>query len=489
MEPSIAGLIVAALLLLLGRVMGAAIVVGLFAAVPMQSTAFATLPALGGSSPQVVTLFAIFLVFACVLRRDSGRDLKAVFADHWAPWVICGLTLYVIIGAYLMPRIFLGQAGAFVVVRDNVFEVPLSPVSGNVTQTGYFVLDAAAFVCLMIMLRRLSAWQNVLAGMFALVAIHAAAALIQVGGNLAGLSDVLLPIRTANYAMLADHQIGALWRIAGACSETSAFSSLATACLAFSVVYWRRTGSTAALLLGLLHLALLILSTSTTAYVGLGFLGVVLAGSLLANVLRGRAKPRDLVLIAMAGVGLVALLAGMLFWPVVVDTFADLLDNMVFKKHLSSSGQERGYWNSQSMRAFFETYGLGIGMGSSRASSWAVAVLSQIGIIGALGFAVLLVAVWRAPAMVPLSVRLPNGAALADLAYGMRATVMASLFTLSLSGTNVDPGLLVFAGMAVCISAPLIGRRIAAAGGNGFPVRRGVRARATMGSSTGAVPA
>ena len=42
------------------------------------------------------------------------------------------------------------------------------------------------------------------------------------------------------------------------------------------------------------------------------------------------------------------------------------------------------YWNYQSLQSVYDTLGLGIGLGSSRASSWIIAVISQLGIIGSI---------------------------------------------------------------------------------------------------------
>ncbi len=460
MELSAAGLIVAALLLLLGRGLGAPVLIGLFAALPFQSTAFATLPALGGSSPPVATLFALLLLATAIMRRGSTLELRAVLAEQPVPWIMAGLAAYVLIGAYLLPRIFAGQTGAFIVFGPAVYEVPLSPVSGNVSQSGYFLLNTLAFIALLMTLRRPAMWPLAVRGMLALVIVHAAAGLIQLAGNIAGMADVLLPIRTANYAIQAEHQIGSLWRIAGACAEASAFSGLAAASFAFCVSYWRSTGSRTALVFGFVHFVMLVLSTSTTGYVGLGVCLVAFGASLIASVVGGKPPRRDMQLLGVAALGVVLALAAILFVPAIVETLTEVIDAMVFKKHLSASAEERGYHNIQSLRSVLDTYGIGIGLGSSRASSWAIAVLSQTGVVGAMGFAVLLGLVWRAPSQTAPTARLSNGVRVIDVAYAMRAATMASVLTLCISGTTVEPGLLVFAGMAMAASAPSLAQRM-----------------------------
>jgi hypothetical protein len=68
---------------------------------------------------------------------------------------------------------------------------------------------------------------------------------------------------------------------------------------------------------------------------------------------------------------------------------------MIVNKVASTSGEERAYWNYRSLQSLYDTAGLGIGLGSSRASSWIIAVLSQLGIAGSLMFGVLIAAIVR----------------------------------------------------------------------------------------------
>jgi len=48
----------------------------------------------------------------------------------------------------------------------------------------------------------------------------------------------------------------------------------------------------------------------------------------------------------------------------------------------SSSGIERMSWNSQGVTNFLDTYGIGVGLGSIRASSFIVVVLANLGVVG-----------------------------------------------------------------------------------------------------------
>jgi hypothetical protein len=66
----------------------------------------------------------------------------------------------------------------------------------------------------------------------------------------------------------------------------------------------------------------------------------------------------------------------------------DMVDKILFNKLGSDSGVERMRWNQQAMVNFIDTDGFGAGVGSVRASSLPIAVLSNIGVIGAITYGV-----------------------------------------------------------------------------------------------------
>ena len=61
----------------------------------------------------------------------------------------------------------------------------------------------------------------------------------------------------------------------------------------------------------------------------------------------------------------------------------NLLDTTVFSKLSSSSGEERSSWNVQALQVFVDTFGFGAGNGSMRTSSFPLAVIANLGVIGA----------------------------------------------------------------------------------------------------------
>ena len=386
MQASIAGLIVCLAVLATGFVWRAPLLLGLFLSLAFGSTALVTLSSLGGSSPLIYTIFAALLVAATTLRRRFLQEFGTVFGSVRTMWLLVALMLYAAVSAFLFPRLFAGQTTSFVQSpqRFGVIEVPLSPVSGNISQTGYFLLGGFTAIALTLILFHRDRFDLVRKGVLLFVIAHTAMGLIDLAGKLGGVGDLLEPIRTASYVMLTETSEAGFARITGAYSEASGFGGMSLACIAFVYVDWRRTGSRLSAALTVILLLLLLLSTSSTAYVGMAVLALPLAASLGTRIGRGRLDRPDLAVLIVGFAGLIAFLAVLIYNERAFDAFGQLIDTMVINKHSSSSGQERAYWNSKSLEALVDTSGFGLGFGSSRASSWPIAVLSQLGVIGAL---------------------------------------------------------------------------------------------------------
>ena len=121
------------------------------------------------------------------------------------------------------------------------------------------------------------------------------------------------------------------------------------------------------------------------------------------------------------------------------ETFAyvqDLLDQLLFNKLSSGSGVERSSWNRQGFQNLIDTFGFGVGNGSMRTSSFPIAVLGSLGIVGALIMGLFLVSVF-------FNDRAGKGSDRLDEAYRDAAqyTCIAWLITQSAAGAMVDLGL------------------------------------------------
>jgi hypothetical protein len=487
MTLSIPGLLVWLALLLVGRMAGGALIIGFFASLPFGSTAFATLNSLGGSSPLIYTLFILGFFCAVAARRTLLSDLSRVFTLHKSVWLICALAVYATASSYIFPRLFAGETSAFIPIEGVITEVPLAPASGNITQTAYFLLGVLLFIGLCIILLHADNLKKVTTGFFALVIVHALLGAIDLGAKLAGLGDLLLPIRTASYALLTEVEQSGFWRIVGGCSEASGYSGLALASLAFMFTFWRETNSRLAAFLTLAMLILVLLSTSSTAYVGLAALAPFALLMMGRSAVENRVRKTDIILIVSFLAILTAILATYLYDNRIFIPFTNLIDDMVFNKATSDSGQERAYWNSRSLQNVVDTFGLGIGMGSSRSSSWAVSTISQLGVTGSLLVGVLVVVMMRGMGSLRPE---PEDRSLFALCAGARACGFALLLAASVAGSSADPGVLFFACLATILACRhhVKARRKAAVLGPSHPLLSSVLAGrlAVSGQNAGA---
>ncbi|CCF00177.1 conserved hypothetical membrane protein (plasmid) [Sinorhizobium fredii HH103] len=447
MQISFVGPLVCAGILLVGYYCRAPLIIGVIVSLAFGATALMTLSSLGGSSPLIYTFFAALLVTAVALRRQIWRDLGNVFGKIRAIWVLCSLMLYAIVGAWLFPRLFAGQISVFVQspTRRGIVEASLAPVSGNITQTGYFVLGGLTTIALCVLLLHEDRIDAIRRGFFLWCGLHAGMGLLDLIGKHAGAGDILRPMRTASYAMLTEVTEGGFWRIAGAQSEASAFGGVSLVCLAFCYVYWRNTKSRLAQALSALLLVLLLLSTSSTAYVGLAILSIPVALSILHSFLSGRIEKGEILIIALLALAAVTALSIALYKEEFFAPFVHLIDSMVLNKASSASGQERLYWNIKSLQAFVDTSGLGVGIGSSRASSWPIAVASQLGLVGGLMMATLSFMVFRGMGSLKRYVDPETNTVVSSV----RACALASVVSGSLAGGSSDPGMIFFIALAV----------------------------------------
>lgn len=445
MEFSIVGSLICAALLLTARLFGATILTALIASLAFGATAVVTIPALGGASPLIFAILAVLFILSVVVRRSFLRDLGTILGRQPLAWLIILLAIYSICGAMFLPRIFSGQTTAFIPVKGVITEVPLLSVPGNITQSLYFLLSCLCYFGTSIVLLDRQNFIAIRNGFMAWAILQVAMGFTDLAGKALGAGDVLAPIRTASYALLGNVEEAGFWRIAGAYPEASTFGATTLCLLAFTFTYWRITQKRSVLFLAGALLILLVLSTSSTAYVGGILVSVPLLISISKSALRDRLTKHDLVLLLMAAAGFLAVIAIYLVNEKALKSYWQLFDTMVLNKATTASGQERAYWNYKSLQSFYDTWGLGVGLGSSRASSWIVAIISQLGILGALMMATLTWAIVRGSA---LYYRRDLDPKVRATVLSVRACALAALVSGSLISGAVDPGIVFFTALA-----------------------------------------
>ena len=117
----------------------------------------------------------------------------------------------------------------------------------------------------------------------------------------------------------------------------------------------------------------------------------------------------------------------------------------------TASGIQRSYWNDQAIQNFVDTFGFGAGNGSERASSFPVALLANLGFLGALVYALFVLTMW-------LRARGPTQSPASAIKIAARSACLGWLIAATASGGFVDLGLPFFA-FAALASAQLLAKR------------------------------
>jgi hypothetical protein len=132
----------------------------------------------------------------------------------------------------------------------------------------------------------------------------------------------------------------------------------------------------------------------------------------------------------------------------IINEGIPLLDQLIFSKSDSESGIERAMLNESALTAFIDSFGIGIGLGSTRASSFLLVLLSNTGLVGALLYGAFLYKSFVLPKDMSLPVK--------ERSYiiACREGAIGGLIAASLSHAVFDLGLLIYilAGAAAAIA-------------------------------------
>lgn len=413
------------------------------------ATAAISLPALGGSTITPAVMFIPFLVW---------RASVEVPKEYWRRVPKAGMYLFAaavwgVLCAVFVPRLLAGYVSVLTIDRTApgataTAIVPLRPVSGNITQSAYALGSVATFLAMRVMLATRDRVLVFRDAVLTLTALDCFAAVLNLAQFYAGLPNVLAFTKTASYANFEDYEQAGLMRISGTFPEASGFAAFTLSLFAFVSTLWfcgDRTKWTGLLTLG--TLAFLIISTSTTAYVGLTlYLSIVFGALTWKTYLVGRL--RRLRLLAIVACGLVCVMGVVFaFETPLAKAIMRVVDVFIVSKMDSDSGVERAQWNAQAWSNFVDTYGLGVGLGSARASSYPIVLLSNLGLVGTLFYCSFVGNV------------LSRARSTSDpIQQASRNAVLASLISASLSATVFELGVGFYAFAAAATAVGVVGR-------------------------------
>ena len=362
----------------------------------LDGSAAIILPALGGSSIPPVQ-FALLFVFMRILVPKGGLYgylPQAVRANAWL-LLFC---FYGVANAVIGPRLFAGQVTVFPMRPDpaaGLFNlIPLAPTSQNLTAGSYLLGALLLAIASYVFCRARGAADTLIkmavwGGWFFVVT-----GLLDLVSRGTPVEDALAVFRNGDYVQLSGDVDGFV-RIRGLMPEASTFAG---ACFTFFVInaelWYRSIRSSPTGLLTTLTGLLLVMSTSSTAYVALA--GYSIFFFLRAILLPGALPQGKMVQVAVFGfVVLFFVSIAMVLVPALPEAIYKMIYTMTVDKSNSELGRQRMFWAMLGVKGFLESYGLGIGPGSFRSSSMIMAIIGSMGIIGLASFVMYLLAVFQ----------------------------------------------------------------------------------------------
>lgn len=364
-----------------------------FACLPFGSFA-AIPPALTGG----LTLTATPIVAMLLIGQQLGslRGLAKALDAALKPSELLLLFLFWLVAGIVtafMPHFF---AGVVEIVPVRVSELAttamLAPTLQNASQFVYISISVFTVFAFASMLRDESMRRHALAALCLGAALTVCTGFLDFASQFLSLQPLLELFRTANYALLTDVEIQDVKRVVGLMPEASSFGGLTLSFLA-SLYFFRRAMPSGRLrnrvvpcLMAFL-LILVWLSTSSAAYLGLGLFSLAAAAEWCWRLVASGGNPylrRGLSSEFWLGAAAMwVLLLIVIAIPRVLTPMLEMFDAMVFQKSGSASFEERSMWTQVSWNALMSTYGLGVGLGGTRASNFAVALASNAGMLGA----------------------------------------------------------------------------------------------------------
>ncbi len=415
-----------------------------FATLPFGSAAAINLAGLG--SVFVAEVGMASLCISAVLRGVWGTDILRVLKPSGAGFPLFLLFLFAIVGSYFLPQFFAGQTEVFTLVRQSdgasLALRYLYPGGSNLGQLVRFGIAAGGFYAVALVVMRFATARDVLLAFTGATAVHLALAFLDLMSAWAGVS-LLEPLRNAYVEVLDDQVLLGVRRLIAGFPEPSAFAIFTIGLYGFWLHQWFvEPQSKVRFAIVLVLAALLIRSTSTAAYLGLTLFTALFFLWQLRSVFQQKAA---LVFYSIF-ICLLPVIAGtaILFFQKYPALY-EFAQTIVFDKLSSRSGIERMAWNSQALRNFVDTYGMGVGIGSLRTSGWGFAVLGSFGVIGTLLYLWFLARVFRP---IPLARR--SSSSDWDLISGLTCAC-AAVFILSLTilpQPNLGLAFFLFAGTA-----------------------------------------
>jgi hypothetical protein len=344
-----------------------------------------------GVSPYYFTLMLI-AAHCMFVRVNSDTFLGRSIGVRRIMACAVALLILGVGSALVMPRLFAGWAVLSPRLSADA-KAPLEFSTSNIGQAVYLILNMMMLWYTVQTCRTTEAARGMIKAFIIAGIVVVGLAGYQLVSSLTGISfpdDVIYS--NDGFVMQHGSAILGMPRICSTFTEPSSLAVFLVSFIAFLITGiesghggWRIV----TLLLG--SIAALILSTSSTAYVGLA---AITAWAIWKYFVLPVWKGRGSIKAAMA---IAVLIGGIASAFVLSDSLRELVQKTVFEKDQSASYEERSAADGYSMQLTEYTWGLGVGLGSNRASSFLPSMLSTLGVCGAGIFVALIVLLIHAP--------------------------------------------------------------------------------------------
>lgn len=364
----------------------------LFGVMPFGSFAVIS-PSITGVTLTVAPIVMLIFIAKTFLVKDGLNRFVDISLSKQKLLLLFVFWLIAVFLTLTMPRFFQGDVMVIPMNLSSLYAVPLGPTTQNFTQLIYVSISVLAVYAFAVFLQDITIRQHALKAICLAGLIAIITGVLDYSSQYVKIDFFLDAFRNANYGLATDQVIFDSKRVNGLMPEPSAFANLCISLLV-TLYFFRRAIDDQAIrekvapILIVALIAMVWLSTSSSGLVGLGlfaFLAIVeWTWRALNNSKNKIAKRGLLVEICILNILVIGALAVFLVKPQLFNPIIDMLDTMVFKKTESSSYEERSMWTSVSWQALLDSYGIGIGLGSTRASNGFVTLTSSVGFLGAL---------------------------------------------------------------------------------------------------------
>ncbi len=393
-----------------------------------------------------------------VLYRGDGfnRVINALKFPQAGFW-LAALVVYGVASAVFLPRLLAGWTN-IIPLGDSQYAVssapvPLGPVSSNFTQSVYMVGNLVCFALSAAVASTEAGLRKLAVALLAYAGGNVLFALLDIATFAVGAQWLFDPIRNGQYTLHNEETIAGLKRIVGSFTEASAFARSTLGALGFSATLW--LCGRYALWSGPLAVAsflLVVLSTSSSGLVALAPALVLLYVTLLFHAGIDPRRPFALAVIIITPLLAIAAVLLVMINEPVLAIVQNYLDILIFRKSSSDSGIERGAWNINGLRNFVESYGLGVGLGTSRTSSFVIALISNVGVLGTLFYFAFIL-------RVVIGRRSEFRTYVGDVKLAARNGCLCLLMGDALASSTIDQGLLFYVLAATACAATGVVKR------------------------------